>query len=528
MSVVPWQVHQRFGQYVLVRPIAVGGMAEVWQARLDGPQGFEKKFAIKRMTSTLAEQPKFVQMFLDEARLMASLTHPNICQVFELGQRDDSFYVCMEFIGGQTLHNVMRTVVKKRERLPVELAVKIARDAADALAYAHGKHDETGQPLNIIHRDVSPQNLMVTYEGVVKLLDFGIAKAATRTVATETGQLKGKLSYMPPEQARGEDLDPRADQFALGVTLFELVTHTRLYRAMNEMDLFRAVAMGTDPFPTAKARDPRVDDELSSIIERMMQRDRDLRFPSMAEVRDALTEWLHGHSKSIPGSEALALFMRATFPPEEREKDLAPPPMATPVGADTPMGAMGPSVDVAMDEPAPAKSKRPLLLAGLAALVALLIGVALFAGGGVSPAPKEPPVPLVNAGAGPGAKVVPPTVDPPPPPPEAEDTADAGEGLDLTGDDDELAVLPELPSTPGDVKPVKRPPPAKPGRLSLQTTPWTIVYLGKKSLGETPLANVPLPPGRHRLRLVNDEKKLSTTVEVEIKSGQTTTLRLKL
>lgn len=527
MSVVPWQVHQRFGQYVLVRPIAVGGMAEVWQARLDGPHGFERKFAIKRMTSTLADQPKFVQMFLDEARLMASLTHPNICQVFELGQRDESFYVCMEYIGGQTLHNVMRTVVKKQRRLPVDLAVKIARDAADALSYAHTKHDESGSPLGVIHRDVSPQNLMVTYEGVVKLLDFGIAKAATRTTATEVGQLKGKLSYMPPEQARGEDLDTRADQFALGVTLFELLTHTRLYRAMKEMDLFREVAMGTEPLPGPRSRDPGIPEELAAIVEKMMSRDRDARYASMAEVRDALTEWLHGHSSSLSGSEAMTAFMTSTFPPEEREKDTPLPVLATPVEAGAPVGAAGRSEDVALDEP-PGTRRRALLFAASA------VGVVLVAIGAwalfreeprVEPAPPPSAV-VVDAGAA--------AVTPPVPPvavadedagAAAEDAADAG---DASGD--ELAELVDLPvpGGKGPAKPVKKRPAAKPGKLSLQTIPWTIVYFGKKSLGETPLANVTLPAGKHRLRLVNEEKKLSTTIEVVIKPGETTTMRLKL
>lgn len=523
MSVVPWQVHQRFGQYVLVRPIAVGGMAEVWQARLDGPHGFERKFAIKRMTSTLADQPKFVQMFLDEARLMASLTHPNICQVYELGQRDESFYVCMEYIGGQTLHNVMRTVVKKQRRLPLDLAVKIGRDAADALSYAHTKHDESGKPLSIIHRDVSPQNLMVTYEGVVKLLDFGIAKAATRTTATEVGQLKGKLSYMPPEQARGDDLDTRADQFALGVTLFELITHTRLYRAMKEMDLFREVAMGTEPLPTPRSRDASIPEDLDAIVTKMMSRDREARYASMAEVRDALTEWLHGHSSSLSGSEAMTAFMTSTFPPEEREKDAPLPVLATPVGADTPMGASGPAEDVALDEPAGGRRRRLLYAASAAAgLVLVVLGAwALFR----EEPPVEPAPPPVAEVMDAGAATVTPPV-----PPVAMAEEDAGAAAeDADASEDDLAELVDLSPPDGkNPKPVKKRPAARQGKLSLQTIPWTIVYFGKKSLGETPLANVALPAGKHRLRLVNEEKKLSTTIEVVIKPGETTTMRLKL
>jgi serine/threonine-protein kinase len=505
----PFQANQRFGQYTLVRPIAVGGMAEVWLAKLDGPQGFEKKVALKRMTATLSEQPQFVAMFLDEARLMAGLTHPNICQVFELGERDESFYVAMEFISGQTVHNVMRNAVRKQQKLPLELAVKIIRDAADALSYAHTKHDENGNPIHIIHRDVSPQNLMVTYEGVVKLLDFGIAKAATRTTATEVGQLKGKLSYMPPEQARGDDLDPRADQFSLGVTLFEMVTHTRLYPAMKEMDLFREVATGTEPYPSARSRDPSVPEELSAIIEKMMARDREGRFASMAEVRDRLTQFLHGLSSSIPTNEATAQVMRLLFPPEEREKEQAQTSLATPHRSSVSSFSSLPAAP-AVDPGGSGKRKLGLGL-GLAGVV-VLGGVLAFA---LARPEAPPPVLMVTV------------------PPHVEAAVDAGleamptplaDAKPVEGDD--VVALAELPPDPKPKEP--KPRVVAKGKLSLQTTPWSNVYFGKKNLGETPLVNVELPVGRHRLKLVNDEKKLSTTIEVEIKANQVTSMKLKL
>jgi serine/threonine-protein kinase len=520
MSAVPFQANERFGQYTLIRPIAIGGMAEVWLAKLEGVQGFEKKVALKRMTASLAENPQFVAMFLDEARLMAGLTHPNICQVFELGERDESFYVAMEFIAGQTVHNVMRTTVRKQLKLPLELAVKICRDAADALSYAHTKCDENGMPLHIIHRDVSPQNLMVTYEGVVKLLDFGIAKAATRTTATEVGQLKGKLSYMPPEQARGEDIDPRADQFALGVTLFEMVTHTRLYRAMKEMDLFREVATGTEPYPLAHERDPAVPEELSAIIQKMMARDREQRFATMAEARDRLTQFLQSISTSLPSNEAMAHYMRLVFPPEDREKDQGPL-LATPhrqSGSFGPVPAP-PAVDVDLEGLTARPSSKKAVIAAVAAVGVLALGGTLYA---ASRSPADtvmaaPPVVAspkdsVTAGAvdaGPARDVV----EPPP----VIDESDAA-----------LAIA---PAPADDDKPKQKPKPVVPrekGKLSLQTTPWSNVYFGGKNLGETPLVNVELPAGRHRLKLVNDEKKLSTTIEVEIKPNQTTGLKLKL
>jgi serine/threonine-protein kinase len=506
-----WSPGQRVGPYTLARVVASGGMAEVWEARLDGPVGFAKRVAVKRLMSSLADEPQFVNLFLDEARLMAGLTHPHICQVLELGEFEGSWWVAMEFLAGHTAYQVMRETVKRGWRLPLELAVLIARDTAEALAYAHGKHDESGQPLGIIHRDVSPQNVMVTYEGVVKLVDFGIAKAATRTVHTETGQLRGKMAYMPPEQARGEPLDARADQFSLGATLFELATHTRLYGNLKEMDLFREVATNPEPLPSGKSRLPELPDALDAIIARMLERDRDKRYPTMTEVRDALTAYLNDNSNSLPTTEALKKYMSGCFPPEER------PAMGTLTGT-TPSSFQSQSkpIDTAMGR-ALRKDRRPLVAAAAALL---LLGAGAWVLLRPEPVAAPAPVPLALAAEAPRPAPAPP---PPVEPPADVQAADAGtEGLDLALPDDDLSPL-TMKTSPA--KPAVK---KKPGLLSLQTTPWSIVYFGSKNLGETPLVNVPLPPGTHRLRLVNDEKKVSTTIEVEMKSGQVTTKRLKL
>ncbi|MCU0699621.1 MAG: protein kinase [Myxococcaceae bacterium] len=492
-------------------------MAEVWEARLDGPVGFAKRVAVKRLMSSLADEPQFVNLFLDEARLMASLTHPHICQVLELGEFEGSWWVAMEFLAGHTAYQLMRETVKRGWRLPLELAMLIARDTAEALAYAHGKHDEQGQPLGIIHRDVSPQNVMVTYEGVVKLVDFGIAKAATRTVHTETGQLRGKMAYMPPEQARGEPLDSRADQFSLGATLFELATHTRLYGNLKEMDLFREVATSVEPLPRARSRLPELPESLDAIIARMLERDRERRFPTMTAVRDALTAALNEGTDSLPTTEALKKYMTACFPPEER------PAMGL-LTSSTPSSFQSQSKPL---DPAMRRGVKPRpVVVGLVVLG--LLGAAL-AGGlvvrtldapRVEPVAPPPPAPTVVATleVPPSEPVI--TVEPEPAPTLP---ADAGfEGLDLGAGED---GRPTPATKAGAARPVAK---KKPGLLSLQTTPWSIVYFGAKNLGETPLVNVPLPPGTHRLRLVNDEQKVSTTIEVEMKSGQVTTKRLKL
>lgn len=507
VSGTPFQADQQFGQYTLIRPIAIGGMAEVWLAKLDGPVGFQKKVALKRMTGTISENPQFVAMFLDEARLMAGLTHPNICQVFELGEKEDSFYVAMEFIDGQTVQHIMRAVVKAQQRLPLPLAVRIIRDAADALQYAHTKCGDDGQPLRIIHRDVSPQNLMLTYEGVPKLLDFGIAKAATRSNATEVGQIKGKLSYMPPEQARGETIDGRADQFSLGVTLFELLTHTRLYPALQEMDLFRRVAFGTEDYEQPRQRDPSIPEELNEVVAKMMAREPEQRFASMAEVRDRLTAFLHDTSRTTASTEALKEFMRVTFPPEAREVNLTKVSHAS-----LPKVPTRPGWD---SKVSPRRGRRAAAIAGLGLAGATALAIALWPS--APPPPVQPPPALATLDAGATAAADP--VDP-------VDPVDAG--APPAGDaGTALALDLSLPDAGDGAKKAPLPVVEK-GKLSLTTTPWSVVTFGKKTLGETPLVNVPMPVGTHRLVLTNDERGLKMTIEVEIKPNKLTTMKLKL
>ncbi len=495
------------GAYELTRLVASGGMAEVWEARLDGPVGFAKRVAIKRLMASLSEEPQFVGMFLDEARLMAGLTHPHICQVIELGERDGSYWVAMEFLAGHSAYQLIRETVKRGWRIPVELSVLIARDIAEALAYVHAKTDESGKPLAIIHRDVSPQNVMVTYEGVVKLVDFGIAKAANRTTITETGQMRGKMAYMPPEQARGETIDGRADQFSLGATLFELVTQTRLYGSLKEMDLFREVAVANTPLPSVRSRLPEIPEALDELISKMMARDPANRFKTMSEVHEALATYLTDNAQSLPGSEALTLYMSNCFPPESRHL------FSSQTGTPSLSGR-----DLHNSRSRVSSRRSRWAVAAAVVVAALVVGVVAWS-------PWASPEPVV-------AQLQPPQVTPPAPPVKADPPPAVVEAppeppplvpADPEEDSDLAPLTTATAESPGK-PPVKR---LAKGYLSLQTTPWTLVYLGKKSLGETPLVTVALPAGTHRLRLVNDEKKLSTTIEVDIKPGQTTTKRLK-
>ena len=218
-----------FGKYQLLERVSVGGMAEVFKAKSFGIEGFEKILAIKRILPTMAEDGDFIEMFIDEAKIAGQLNHANICPIYELGKVGDSHYIAMEFVWGKDLLQLMNRFRKMRKHMPPAMVAWIGAKACEGLDYAHRKRDRNGNPMNIIHRDMSPQNVLVSYEGQVKVIDFGIAKAASRTTKTQAGVLKGKFGYMSPEQVRGLPVDARSDLFAIGTCMHEMSTGERLF-----------------------------------------------------------------------------------------------------------------------------------------------------------------------------------------------------------------------------------------------------------------------------------------------------------
>jgi eukaryotic-like serine/threonine-protein kinase len=290
-------VSERLGKYRLLKRLATGGMAEIWLARQRGVEGFEKLVVVKRILPHLSSNEQFVRMFLDEARLAAQLSHPNIVQIYELGRAEDLYFIAMEFIHGENLRTVSRAAGKSGTALPPEVCAKVISQACEALYYAHTKTDVAGQPLGIVHRDISPQNLLLSFEGQVKVVDFGIAKAATQCEETRTGVLKGKYAYMSPEQCRGDPLDARSDIFALGIVLWELATGTRLYKQSSELMILKAICEDPTPPPTEVRRDIPV--ELEAIILKALAKDRDRRFQDCHEMHLALEKWLRGRPEPI-------------------------------------------------------------------------------------------------------------------------------------------------------------------------------------------------------------------------------------
>jgi serine/threonine protein kinase len=310
-GVVPAQdVIQRYGKYFLVRKLAEGGMAEIFLAKQVGAEGFERDVVIKRMLKHLSEVPDFVTMFLDEARLAARLAHQNIIQINDLGLAEGCYFICMEYLAGEDFSRVLRTASRKREYVPLHLTLRVIADAAHGLHYAHDFADGSGRPLNVVHRDISPSNLYVTYQGQVKVLDFGIAKAESRIHQTTAGTVKGKYMYMAPEQAKGRPVDRRADVFSLGVSLYEALTNTRPFARDNDLAILNAVLQGS--FPPPRELRPDLPVEVEQVVLKAMAHKADQRYPS-AGAMAAEIERILSASTSSSGGQQLAHYLRSLF-----------------------------------------------------------------------------------------------------------------------------------------------------------------------------------------------------------------------
>jgi serine/threonine protein kinase len=298
-----------YGSYSLLERVATGGMAEVFRAKRKGVEGFEKVVAVKRILPHLSSNKDFVDMFIEEAKMVASLSHPNIVQIFDLGRIDETYYIAMEFVEGKDLRTIL-TRARQRSTLPaVDLAALIAARVSAALEYAHRHRDPEGQELRIVHRDVSPQNILVSDEGEVKLVDFGIAKAATKASHTDSGSLRGKLLYMSPEQAWGKPLDKRSDLFALGAVFFEILTGHLLFSASSEMSILERVREAR--FVPPSSLNPAVPIELEAVVMRLLNKNPVERYQDASEVLLDLDSYLR--RRPAVGSGDLSRFVKRLF-----------------------------------------------------------------------------------------------------------------------------------------------------------------------------------------------------------------------
>jgi eukaryotic-like serine/threonine-protein kinase len=310
----------RIGRYEIAAPLTAGGMAEILLGRLIGPRGFERPVVIKRILPHLARSSAFVAMFLDEARIVARIQHPNVVSVLELGQSGGELFLVLEYLDGESVGSLARRLALDGASLPPLLAAYIVAEACAGLHAAHEFVAEDGAPQEIVHRDVSPQNLFVTYQGRVVVLDFGIAKAKDRLARTETGALKGKLEYMSPEQCLGDPLDRRTDVFALGAVLYELTTGTRLFRRKGQLATMDAITR--EPVLSPSRLVESYPPSLERICMRALERQREDRYGTAGEMRRDLLAAIRELETPLdpePG-EALGRLMREVFATRAAEK----------------------------------------------------------------------------------------------------------------------------------------------------------------------------------------------------------------
>ncbi|HEY6879261.1 MAG TPA: serine/threonine-protein kinase [Polyangiales bacterium] len=303
--------NQKLGAYRLCFEVARGGMATVYLARKDGAAGFGKLFALKRIHPHLARERAFVEMFLDEARIASQLSHPNVCGVTDFGEADDSYYLAMEYLVGEPLAQLLAQARTERRAMPVAIACRIVADACEGIHSAHELCNGVGEPLHIVHRDISPHNLFVTFDGAVKVVDFGVASAAGRLHHTKTGSVKGKFAYVAPESIEGRPVDRRADVWALGVVLWETLTSKRLFRGKSESETLFAVMQR--PIPSVSDVRAGIPAELDRIVSKALARNPDHRYATAQEMAQDLSTFL-AHQREAVTLPDISRFMHELFP----------------------------------------------------------------------------------------------------------------------------------------------------------------------------------------------------------------------
>lgn len=532
----------RVGRYRLLGEIARGGMATVHFARLAAAHGFEKWVAVKLMHEHMSQDETFVRMFHDEARIVSQLNHPNICQVMDFGDDDGRLYLVMEYLHGETLSSVVRAAWRGGKRLPLWFCARIIADAARGLHAAHELKDRSGKHVGLVHRDVSPQNVMVLYDGVGKLMDFGVVRAEGRLTETAAGTLKGKFSYMAPEELRGAESDKRADIWALGVMLWEITCGQRLFRAKGEGQT--AVLVLQSDIPDPRSLIEGFPDSLADIIMGCLERDQDERIATAREVAVGLERFLL-EAGTLAAPEDVSEVLEEQFPGraaerraelQQRQARSEPPPRAEEHSSTT----MSRVREVS--SAAPAKpDRRGVLLFFLVVLAAGLVSAGVV----IMSTPDEPlSSPLAQAADPvetefPTATPIPAAMTEAPaigdlvveplPGETAEMNAPAAmdsarmrpvrHGMRRTPVMDAVVEAPMV-EAPMMATPMEAAPEGN-GRLNLLSIPSAQVTLGGRAIGRTPLIRYELPSGRHRLTLTAADGS-TKTVSVTIRADETT------
>jgi tRNA A-37 threonylcarbamoyl transferase component Bud32 len=494
----------KLGRYTILQPIARGGMAEIFLAEATDLPGVRRVVVVKRMLPEFARDEAYAKMFLDEARILASLSHPNVVQIVEAGRDGSDLFIAMERVEGESLASLVGACAARGGRMPLEHSFSILSAVLAGLHYLHERSDERGQPLNLIHRDVSARNVMVTYEGGVKLIDFGIARPSNRIGMTRSGGLKGTPAYMSPEQCRGLHLDRRTDIFSAGILLYELTVGQRLFFGTSEYDVIRKIV--EEPITPPSAIAERYPPSLERTVMRALAKAPADRYATAEEFHDALDACAR-ELALVASTRALAAFMRELFP--ER-------------GAPAPIAPLAGTVGTATSEPLQAPppesiARRRMVGFAVALIVAMVIGgVALFR---LSIRIDENRAPTTEPISKP-AIVGSPAVEPGP------DAGLADQDSGAQGVDAGALARTAKPRVIRPAPVVADAGPSAPGTLVLDATPWCRVNIDGEDRGPTPLT-VELPAGRHRIELRNEEFEILRTAEFSIEAGKRTARRFE-
>ncbi|HEY5923968.1 MAG TPA: protein kinase [Kofleriaceae bacterium] len=537
--------------------LARGGMAEVFLARMSGVGGFAKLLVIKRILPHLNDDPEFHEMFLNEGRVAARLNHSNLCQVYELGEVDSEVFLAMEYLEGLPWSDLVRLLPRGRG-VELRVTATVLGQICEGLRYAHEFTDVDGTPMPIVHRDVSPQNLFITTEGVCKLLDFGVSKVLTEGTRTRTGMLKGKLPYMAPEQIRGEPIDARADVFSMGVVLWEALTGARLFQRDTDYQIWRAIT--EQEIPRVTARVPGLPPQIDHVVARALDRTVAKRYPSirafavdLREVADRVggpfdTSTLSQVLKSLGAGKLAERNEKVSRAIGRPARASDPPPLPAAITQPNPIIEPSDTHSIALRDASVKLKRKPRGWRIAVGVGVLAIGAGVI---GAVVASRDASAPSSSAAIAEDAHVMVAVVEPAAtsdaPGEGAQGSAaggwpggaaggsagvaaggSAGDATPSSPPDDldlEVVVDPVTPTKRRIVRkpkrkaePVKAPAEAvvaEPGFYSVDSKPYATIYIDGKSYGETPLFKVSLAPGKHRVRAVRaDGKSKQLTITI--------------
>jgi serine/threonine protein kinase len=504
----------RLGKYEILKRLAIGGMAEIYLARVSNLPGYQKQLVVKRILPQLASKPDFVEMFLDEARIAATLQHPNIVQTFEVAEADGNYFIVMEYLHGEDLRSLMSILPSHSPAMPLQHALNVIIGVAAGLHYAHEKVGFDGRPLEIVHRDANPQNVIISFDGAVKLLDFGIAKATNRFAETRFGTLKGKVPYMSPEQCRSEALDRRSDIFSLGIMLYELTLGRRLYKGQSDFAVLKQIVEGSVTRP--RAIDPNYPEALETIVMRALDKDRAARYQTARELQIELEQLISFEQLHV-SQLALAQYMEELFGHKllsgkhenqsANRRDVEDDPHSEHTIVEARIAAERKAFRaqigrVSVAPATPERRVRPRAVVSVAWLVGILLVLVAWQARQTTRARRSNVrVPAMAIRATPAD----PPAPPPPPAPPATSEARATTA-----------------------KPARERRPARPhgdGVLVLASNPWCNVAVDGVDKGPTPLS-LKLPAGRHSVALHNSEFGINRILTVTLAPNETMRKRL--